>query len=87
LNRPNRMHDVSTVISPEVLAQRLEAAARHYESQAKIADDHRNPAGVRRMAVDLRRQVHESLIWAGALRGMTQLGMSGDDIEVIGSAD
>lgn len=70
----------TTLMNPEVLAQRLESAARSHE---RFAADWRtarpaNPG----MVSQLERQALESREWAKALRNVRRIGFEGDDIEV-----
>lgn len=69
-------------MSPEILAQRLEAAAIHYQRLADEADDDRlEPRSTAvRVARMLRAQAQECLDWAEALRGeIRAIGFDSDD--------
>lgn len=72
----------TTTINPEILAQRLEAAARRYEEAAIRAE---NDADERahHLAHDFRKDAAESRTWAAAIRGANSLGWDGADIELI----
>lgn len=65
-------------INPEILAQRLEAAARRYEELASRAGKDVL------MASGLSFQARESREWAQALRNIAAVGFDGaDNIEII----
>lgn len=79
-------------MSPEILAQRLEAAAIHYQATAKNARAEVRVDGgaVDRLAAQLDAQAAECLEWAEALRGeLLSAGFDGvdDAIEIQYFAD
>lgn len=70
-------------MSPEILAQRLEAAAIHYQATAKRAEEEPKNAAVDRLAAQLNAQAAECLEWAESLRNeILCVGFEGDDLSV-----
>lgn len=62
----------STTIDPEILAQRLESVAEHYEQLAHKAGSYQ------RLVSQLRAQAAESREWATAFRNIACVTFDGD---------
>lgn len=68
-------------MNPETLASRLEAAAIHYQTRAKLAQEEPRSAVVDALARQLEAQAQECCDWAELLRGeLLSVGFDGDDL-------